>query len=151
MNHRHQRMPIRLSRSHERWVYGIGAILLLTGIGWLVCHYWLAVPNAFGESQHPLEPLWLKLHGAAAMAFLIVLGSLLPIHVSRAWRLRKNRSSGAGMLSLFALIILSGYGLYYLGDEQTRPWISLVHWLVGLAAAALLPLHVWLGQRGRVR
>jgi len=151
MNHRHVRMPIRLSPSHERWVYVIGSLLLLTGLGWLVCHFLLAVPNAFGETQHPLEPLWLKLHGGAAMAFLIVIGSLLPIHITRAWRLGKNRTSGAVMLFLLALIILTGYGLYYLGDEQTRPWISLVHWLVGLVVAALLPLHVWLGQRGRGR
>ena len=32
MNLRHVRMPIRLSPSHERWVYVIGSLLLLTGL-----------------------------------------------------------------------------------------------------------------------
>jgi cation transport ATPase len=151
MTTRHHRVQIRLSRSHQRWVYGIGGLLLLSGIGWLVCHFFLAVQTEFGASPHPLEPWWLKLHGAAAMGFLIVIGSLLPNHIARAWRLRKNRSSGLAMLSLLAIIILSGYGLYYLGDEQTRPWISLIHWIIGLLVATVLPLHVWLGLKGKVR
>jgi len=44
------------------------------------------------------------------------------------------------------LLIATGYGLYYAGDEQTRPWISCVHWVLGLAAASMAPLHVYLGR-----
>lgn len=95
----------------------------------------------------PVEPWWLRVHGAAAMAFLVALGSLLPGHVSRAWQMRRNHRSGLFMLGLVLLLIATGYGLYYAGDEQTRPWISCVHWVLGLAAAGMAPLHVYLGRR----
>lgn len=81
------------------------------------------------------------------MGFLVALGSLLPGHVARAWQMRRNHRSGLFMLVLAALLVATGYGLYYAGDEQTRPWISCVHWLLGVAAAGVAPLHVYLGRR----
>jgi len=141
------RPPMRLNRRHERWLYGISAVVLGSGIGWLVDHYFFAGPSDFGDAHAPFEPWWLRLHGAAAMAALVVLGSLFPGHIARAWRLRLNRRSGLAMLSVVGLLVVTGWALYYLGDEETRGWISVVHWAVGLAAAAGLALHVWLGKR----
>lgn len=149
MTTRHHRAPIRLSKLHERWVYVIGGVLFFSGLGWLFFHYFMAVPNEFGDVHNAYEPWWLKLHGAAAMGFLMIIGSLLPVHVTRAWRLRKNRSSGLFMVVLLSVLVATGYGLYYLGDEQTRPWISVIHWVIGVLVSAALPLHVWLGTRNR--
>jgi choline-glycine betaine transporter len=61
--------------------------------------------------------------------------------------MRRNHRSGLSILGMVALLIATGYGLYYVGDEQARPWISCVHWLIGLAAAGMAPLHVVLGRR----
>ncbi|AST31273.2 hypothetical protein AB6Q13_05265 [Ralstonia solanacearum] len=141
------RLPVRLSQRHKRWLYATAAVLCISGLGWLVAHDLLGGQGAFGDAPHPSEPWWLRLHGAAAMAFLVALGSLLPGHVSRAWQMRRNHRSGLFMLGLVLLLIATGYGLYYAGDEQTRPWISCVHWVLGLAAAGMAPLHVYLGRR----
>lgn len=145
------RPPMRLSQTHERWVYVIGGVLFLSGIGWLVAHYFFAPPAEFGETAAPSEPLWLRIHGAAAMASLIALGTLLPGHIALAWKFRQNLSSGFLMLGIAGVLILTGYGLYYAGGEETRPWISLIHWSVGLAAAVGLLLHVLLGKRRHIR
>ncbi len=143
--HPHPRLQQRLSRRHELWVYGTGAVLSLSGIGWLICHYLLPTPTA---GPHPLEVWWLRLHGAAVVGFLITLGTLLPAHVVYGWRHRMNRGSGIPMLAAAALLGLSGYGLYYLVDDRLRSWTSTLHWIVGLAATALLALHSLLGKRG---
>ncbi len=140
---------MRLSPRHELWLYGIGLLIFLSGLGWLVDHYVFAGATDFGLARGPFELWWLRLHGAAAMAGLMVLGSLFPGHIARAWRARTNHRSGLMMFGLAALLIVTGYGLYYLGDEETRPWISVVHWLIGIAAAAGLALHVRLGKRRR--
>ena len=147
MSHHHPRPSMRLSSQHERWVYFIGSLLLVSGLGWLLAHYILAVPGEFGEAHHPSEPWWLRLHGAAAMGFLMVLGSLLQGHIARAWHLRKNLPSGLLMFGLVVLLVLSGYGLYYITDEQAHPWISALHWTGGILASAGLLLHVKLGKK----
>ena len=91
----------------------------------------------------------MKIHGAAAMAILIVIGMLLTGHVRFAWRARRNRGNGSLFLSVFAVLTITGYGLYYAGGESLRAWTSWIHLAVGLALPFLLMLHVWLGKRTR--
>jgi hypothetical protein len=146
--------PMRLSRNHRRWIYAVGGTLVGSGTAWLIAHYLLGGANPFDE-HHPSEPWWLRLHGAAAMAFLVVLGTILPGHVRRAWSSRKsctqqvhrNIVTGIVMLSLVAGLVLTGYALYYSGSEQLRPYISSCHWVTGLAAAAGFYQH----RRSRLR
>lgn len=142
--------PIRLSARHERWVHGVFGILILSGLWWLYARNFLIRVGEFGEERHPAEAWCLKAHGAAAMAFLMVLGTLWSGHIRRAWHLRRNRVSGLPLLLLMALLILTGYGLYYAGSEELRPWISLVHWLIGCLASLGLLLHVVIGKRRHV-
>lgn len=137
----------RLSLRHERLVYATVAALLVTGCGWLFCHYLLGESGEYGVIPHPLESLWLQLHGAAGMLALVLFGSLLPAHMLRAWALRRGRASGGILAALFVLLTLSGYGLYYVGGESLREWISVAHWVIGLGFPALLITHVWTLRR----
>jgi cation transport ATPase len=138
---------IKLSSHHEKWLWAVTATAFLSGLLWLVFHYFMAAPGEYGEMRNPLESWWLRLHGAAAMAFLVVLGSIVPIHIRRAWQLRKNRVTGAAMISLVAVLVLTGYALYYAGSEMARPWISLVHLGFGLMGLPMISVHVLIGQR----
>ena len=147
--HVHRSGGVRLSSRHERWVYGVGGLLLLSGFGWLVAHYFLASAGQFGEVHHASEPWWLRLHGAAATGFLIVSGTLLPVHVAPALHWGKNRMTGVLMLAVVALLVLTAYGLYYVVGDSWRAWMSTIHWTSGLGATAGLTAHVWLGKRRR--
>lgn len=91
----------------------------------------------------------MKVHGAGAMAILVLVGMLLTGHVRIAWRARRNRSSGSLFLAAFGILAVTGYGLYYAGGEQLRAWTSWIHLAVGLALPFLLILHIWLGKRTR--
>jgi len=91
----------------------------------------------------------MKIHGAAAMAILILVGMLLTGHVRFAWRARRNRGNGSLFLGAFAILTVTGYGLYYAGGEGLRAWTSWIHLAVGLALPLLLILHIWLGKRTR--
>jgi hypothetical protein len=137
---------IRLGSRHQGAVYGATAVLALSGIVWLVAHYFLSVEGEYGPQIHPLEPWMLKVHGAAAMATLIAYGSLLPVHVRRAWAIRRNILLGAGLVAVMLLLTVTGYLLYYAGGENTRPIISAVHWILGLAVPAVLAWHVVSGR-----
>jgi cation transport ATPase len=131
----------------QLWLYATGALLWASGLGWLASHYLVSSRDDFGELSHPWDAVWLPLHGAAMMAFLVALGALLPTHIVPVWRRRTNRRSGLVMLVVVAVLALTGYGLYYAGDEQLRPWISAIHWGVGLCAAVALLAHRVLGKR----
>jgi hypothetical protein len=137
---------IRLGTWHQFSVYAATAALTVSGAVWLLCHYFLARPGDFGPQPHPLEHWLLRAHGAAAMAGLIVYGSLLPIHVRRAWTLRRNIALGIGVICAMLLLTVTGYLLYYAGGEDARAAISLVHWVAGLLVPALLTWHVVSGR-----
>src|SRR5882757_3544146 len=108
---------IRLSRPHRFWFYLTSALLFGSGVLWQLLHSFFQRNGEFGPEIHLAEPWMLKLHGAAAMVSLIILGTLVPLHIRRAWHARRNRINGAVMISVFTILILSGYGLYYVGGD----------------------------------
>jgi hypothetical protein len=84
-----------------------------------------------------------------AMAILVLIGMLLSGHMKFAWRADRNRANGSIFLSAFAVLTITGYGLYYAGSERLRAWTSWLHLAVGLALPILLLIHVFLGKRTR--
>lgn len=141
-------LQIRFSPDHKRTIYSVFALLWASGALWIVFHYFMRVPGEFGLQAHPLENWWLRLHGLAAFASLVVIGSVLPVHARRAWQLKKNRSSGLSMKIIFFWLGATGYALYYFASESNENWLPLLHWIVGLALPLLLIFHI---RRGRAR
>ncbi len=90
----------------------------------------------------------LMVHGGGAMVTLLLLGALIPVHLLRAWRSRKNRVSGSVMAALNAVLIVTAFGLYYLGSETVRPWMSWIHIAAGVSLSLLFPAHIFFGRRG---
>ena len=143
-----RRNSIRLSNRHEWFAYAISASVFATGAAWAWLHYFGTSPNEFGPSS-PAESWMLKAHGAAAMAVLVLLGTLLPMHIKFAWRAGRNLRTGLSLLGLFGFLALTGYGLYYAGGERFRFWTSTAHIWIGLALPAIMLVHVWRGKKTR--
>jgi hypothetical protein len=143
----HHRPGFRLERWHRLSVYATGVALVLTGAAWLVLRYFMRPVGEFGETVNPFEPWAMKLHGAAAMAALFFVGSMLHLHIRRAVKSRRNLVTGWTMVGTLAFLVLTGYGLYYLAGDADRPLWSVLHWAVGLAAVALFVLHIAVGRR----
>jgi hypothetical protein len=136
---------LRLDPAFRYGIYTAFAVLLLTGAGWLVADR--MKETASGEGWQAAAANLLMLHGGAAMATLLLLGALYPLHVRRGWRARRNRITGATMVTFNAALILTAFGLYYLGSEVLRPWASWLHIGVGLALPVLFIVHVIVGRR----
>lgn len=137
-------------RNYHRWLYATSVFLWATGVGWLVSHYLTGTRDAFGLVSHPFDEWWLRAHGAVMMAFLIVLGTLVPSHMDPWWHRRRNRGTAIVMLSVVAILILTGYGLYYSADEALRYWIRLAHWIIGVGALPSLIAHRAFGKPRKV-
>lgn len=151
MKRRHDvpHVNLRIERWHRHLVYGVVLLLTGSGIAWLLAHYFMRRFGEFGETIHPLEPLSMKLHGAAAMAMLFIAGSVMNSHIRRALRAGRNLMQGWLLLVSLVLLTLSGYGLWYLANEESRVVWSLTHWIIGLAFPALLVWHIVHGRHLR--
>jgi hypothetical protein len=145
-SHATPQLGLRLERWQRRALYLTVILLTASGLLWLGAHYFLRPVTEFGESVSPAEPWAMKLHGAATMALLFLLGSLLNGHIRRALRIRRNLTSGWAMVAALAVLVATGYGLYYLAGEHSRPLWSLAHWIIGIGFACGLPLHIAIGR-----
>lgn len=138
---------VRLSRPHEWSVYITFVLVFVSGAAWGWLHYWKRDGSDFGVTANSLE-LWMqRLHGASAMLTLVLLGTLLVFHIPGAWRARRNRRTGASLSLIFGFLIVTGYALYYSGNEHLRMWASRSHLWIGLAAPLFIAFHVWRGKR----
>ena len=140
------RYTLRLKSSFRWSTYAASAVLLLTGAGWLVADWQKNMSD--NEFWQQAASTILMVHGGAAMLALLLLGALIPVHLLRAWRRRENRVSGSAMAALNAVLISTAFGLYYLGSEQVRPWMSWSHIGAGVCLSLMFPIHVWLGRLG---
>lgn len=147
--HQRPRKAVRPGRSQRRAVYLSSLLLLGSGIAWILAHYLLPLPD--DAARHPLEPWAMRIHGAAAMFGLAVLGSIWTTHVQPAWHRGTHRLSGGSLFLLWSALTLSGYGLYYLADESLRATTSWLHMICGLLLPLGLLLHVIQAARARQR
>jgi hypothetical protein len=105
--------------------------------------------TATGEGWQSAAAWLLMTHGGAAMAVLLLLGALVPLHMRRGWLARRNRITGSVMVACNAVFVLTAFGLYYFGSETLRPWASRLHIAVGLLVPVLFVVHVVNGRRSR--
>lgn len=131
---------MRLGSFQKSAVWIAAGLVALTGLAWLVLH------DIVGTEPGETERLLLMLHGIAAYAILVAIGSLLPLHVRSGWRRRRKRLTGAAMLTTLGLLGVTGLVLYY-GGEQTRDTARWIHIGIGIASVALFPVHAMLTAR----
>ncbi|MGE5639899.1 MAG: hypothetical protein ACM30H_07375 [Clostridia bacterium] len=123
---------MRLAASLRYAIYAALGVLLATG--------WARAPGA----------ALLRLHGAAAMALLPLVGAAIALHVPRAWRERKNRLSGAILATTLLGLTATGYLLYYSGSDALRSAASWTHWACGWSVLLIVAVHVVLARRTRM-
>ena len=137
---------IRLKRLQRYFLYAVLALVFLSGVAWA---YWNYLVTSPGDFEMSAKAWAMKVHGAAAMAVLVLIGMLLNAHVRFAWHARRNRTNGSVFLSAFAVLIITGYGLYYAGGERLRAWTSWIHLAIGMILPILLLIHILLGRGTR--
>ena len=126
-----------------------GGLLWLSGAAWLLLHYYGKTSGEFGPQANPLEPWLLRLHGLALIPALLGFGGLFVVHMPRGWGTVVQRNIGVGLTALIAVLIVSGYLLYYVGAEAFRSWASVIHWGIGIAVPAIFIWHYVHGQNKR--
>jgi hypothetical protein len=132
---------IHLRPRSKLWINCVGAGIWLSGVVWLIVHYLVNQQDAFGLQTTPSEIWSLKVHGAFAFLALWTGGLIWGVHVVRAWKGGRHRWSGGLLFTGLAVLIATGYLLYYVGDEHARDIISWIHWILGLMLPVAYLMH----------
>ena len=135
--HRHGRMPVR----QRFWIYSIVGLLWSSGALWLLLDQFFAKRGEFGVTPHPLEGPLLLLHGVLAIISMYLFGWVAARHVSRWWRARQRRSSGAMLTAILAVLSISGFALFFLVGDTPQRVAVLVHDVLGLAGIVFALQH----------
>lgn len=144
------RHPVRLTKNRRLAVYGVGLFLWLSGVLWLIFHYFMVQETEFGPAPHPAEHWFLSLHGLFAFASLWMFGLLWGSHIVGAWKTKRHRVSGSILFGILAALILTGYLLYYPPSDEAVAPIAVIHWGIGLAVVAPFLWHrFWRPLRAR--
>ncbi|MFZ5635315.1 MAG: hypothetical protein ACOY82_01880 [Pseudomonadota bacterium] len=139
------RLPILL----RRLLYTVLAGSWLTGMTFFVLSRFVEVEGEFGPEKHPWQSPILAAHGAFAFLMLLAIGSLWLNHVPSSWRSGRSRSLGITLIVVTALMVISGWVLYYAAGETLRPLIGNMHFALGLLLPAAVATHIVLGRRSR--
>ena len=130
-----------LGRPTRLTLYAVSLGVWFSGGLWLLLHNFFFKRGEFGPEINPLEPWCLKAHGAFSFAAIWMFGLMWGVHMTKLWPFSWRRWSGSLMAGVTALLILSGYLLYYVGDDKARSIVSTLHWGIGLAAPLFFLWH----------
>lgn len=127
-----------MSLGLRRTLLGVAALLWLSGVLWLLAHFLFPAHNEFGTLPNRWEAPLMRLHGLIAVAAVFLLGWMAADHIVARWSAAANRVSGLWLLGCAALLLLSGYALYY-STGTLHEGSGLLHeWLGVLAIVAAL-------------
>lgn len=142
-----KRIALHFPRLWKAALYAVIATSWLTGSYWFYLHRWVRIEGEFGEEHSPWEPTLLKVHGASAMLIMVFYGYLLGTHIPTGLRSRRNKLLGLTLVYAIGFMIVTAYGLYYIGGEEFRSVVSWAHLGVGFLLPFVLGLHVAVGHR----
>ena len=141
------RLHNRLPRWHRRIIYGLTAVLVLSGLAWLVVVYLLAPPGEPTPAPHRLAGPLLIAHGIAAYAALFAYALVGHAHMRTGWRVPALRSAAFWLCAIVASLASTGLGLYYVATEGVVSFVRWAHVAAGVLLPWLLGLHIVRGRR----
>jgi hypothetical protein len=138
---------VPLPRALRATLYGVAALLWISGAVWLVLHYVYPQSTPFGPLPNPSEAPLMRAHGLIAVCAVFLCGWMMAAHVTARWPSGRNRRSGLLLGGAALLLILSGYALYYT-TGSTHDAAALAHEVLGVLSPIAALGHWW---RNRAR
>lgn len=131
-----------MSRPLRVTIYALCALLWGSGVVWLVLHFGFAQQGPFGVLPNPWEPALVRVHGLLAVGAVFLLGWIGGGHILARWSSARNRLSGIVLAGSGALLVASGYALYY-STGVLHDLAAATHEWLGVAAVTVALAHWW--------
>jgi hypothetical protein len=133
---------VPLPRVLRATLYGVAALLWLSGAVWLVLHYVFPQSSPFGPLPNPWEAPLMRAHGLIAVCAVFLIGWMMAAHVTARWASERNRRSGLVLGGAALLLILSGYALYYT-TGSAHDAAAFAHEAIGVLSPIVAVAHWW--------
>jgi hypothetical protein len=133
---------LAVPRALRATVYGVAALLWLSGALWLVLHYVFPQSTPFGALPNPWEAPLMRVHGLIGVCAVFLIGWMMAAHVTVQWPSRRNRSSGLLLGAAALLLIVSGYALYYTTGSP-HDAAAVAHEAIGVLSPVAALAHWW--------
>ncbi len=141
------RVTVKIPWHYRTWLFLFIALSWVTGVVFFSLNQWFEVEGEFGLEKHPAQATFLKVHGATAFLMMISYGYLLATHIPAGYKSKRQRILGLSLVASQGFLILTAYGLYYVGGEKFHALIGYAHASVGLIFPFLLATHIFTGKR----
>lgn len=137
-----------MSRTVRSVVIITAATLWLSGLLWMVLHFFFKSAGEFGIMPNPWEASVVRIHGMIGVLMVFMLGWISGTHVAIRWWQIRTHVHGLILLIISILLLLSGYALYYIVDDSPRHIVSVIHQVVGAFVVIIAIIH-WRSRRSR--
>jgi hypothetical protein len=138
-----------MASGQRGWVYLIMGALWLSGCIWLCLDQFFTVRGPFGKTPHPWQAPLVLLHGVIAISSMYLLGWISARHATHSWIRRQRRISGGVLSSFLTVLIVSGFALFFVSDDQWQRIAAVIHEVSGLALTPIAIQHWFLRQRNQ--
>jgi hypothetical protein len=142
-------MRARMSKAQRLTIYLIVGALWLSGCLWLGLDQFFSEASQFGTTPNFLQPPLLLLHGILALLGLYLFGYLSAHHIVRWWLSGLRRLSGGSLATILGVLTLSGFGLFFVSDDQWQHIFVDTHDVLGIAVTAFALQHWLFARRAR--
>jgi hypothetical protein len=122
-------------------IFAVFGALWFSGCLWLCLHQFFARGGQFGATPHPWEPSVLLLHGVIAILSMYLLGWITARHILHFWSRRLRQLSGGVLAAFLALLVLSGFALFFLSDDQWQYVAASIHDALGVGVTVFGVQH----------
>lgn len=85
-------------------------------------------------------------HVLFGFLMMMVLGALWSIHMRVGWRQKRHRRSGIILAFVWVLLMVTGVGIYYCGQEWLVNLTSLCHTVIGVLVVFAYYVHLRLSR-----
>jgi hypothetical protein len=118
-----------MTRFEKILLWGSTLLVGASGVVYGAMKYFMTTDDPYAVINHPLQPLFLKIHVVSSPLLVFAVGVVFTQHIWKQYRsgVQRSRRSGVWLLMALGPMILSGYLIQAVTGQRVLYWLVAVH------------------------